>query len=364
MGWKQAYNEMRNLIAGDDEIRVTSRLTVIPERFRPRFYDLFDITRRAFIREQLPGCSNEMKQLRDLSVNVEERVRRMFHLEEVAVPIDLSKFLNDGEGRLSEILFDPLFELLQGQKGMEIFEEGARVALRGLYAELLQRAYQHWVILSLIELLGGSRSFSVKVPLIEMTPRDPQIVIDPKPIPKPYVTSKLTFLAEATPVFIVPDVIVDSAEIGRFVAFKKELGDVYSQTPVMWKAADANLEREWFSHEELRPLWKRYYALDLKRDVLVYVCDQLSDLALVADSERFARPDWVVICVSRSDHMENLHEKGRLYRDHLRPRSGIFMILMDSPKETPVSPFKGIDWLSVGFEQAKLLPILRSMKRS
>jgi hypothetical protein len=363
MKWRQAYADLRNLVTGDNEILLTPRVTLIPEQIRPRFYQLFDLTRTAFLREHLPDCSEETKRLRDLSASVEENIKRTFHLEEIVIPTDLRRFLNDGEGRLSEPLFDPLFELLRGERDVESFEKEASIVLEGLYAGLYQRAYRHWVILSLIELSRGSRAFSVKVPLIEMTARGPQIVIDPHPIPKPHGTSQLSFLSEAIPAFIVPDVIVDSTGIGRFVAFKTEMGDVYHQAQVMWKAADASPEREWFSHEELEPLWKRYHALDLKRDVLIYVCGQLSDLGLVADSERFARPDGVMIWVSRSDAMEKLHEKGRLYRDHLKPRSGVFMILLDSKKEIHVSPCEGIHWLPVALDQSKLLPILYSMNR-
>ena len=45
------------------------------------------------------------------------------------------------------------------------------------------------------------------------------------------------------------------------------------------------------------------------------------------------------------------------------PRSGMFMILMDSPGRPTSDRSEGIHWLPVGFEQTKLLPILSSMKR-
>jgi hypothetical protein len=363
MRWEQAYEELRTFAAGDSEIRLTPHVTIIPEQIRPRFYQLFDIARTAFIREHLPDSSEETKQLKDLYFDVEGRVKGMLDLEEVAIPSEVSRFLNETEGRLSEALFDRLFELLRDQMDVETFEKQTSIALRGLYAELFQQAYRNWAVLSLIESLRGRAHFSVKAPLIEMTARGPKRVIDPQPIPKPEATRQLSFLSETFPAFVVPNFIVDSAEIGRFVAFKTEIGDVYGQIQVMWRAADANPEREWFSHEELESLWKRYHTLDLKRDVLFYVCDRLSDLALVADSERFARPDGVVVSVSRKDEAEKLHEKGRLYKDHLRPRSGVFMILPDPSREISVSPTEGIHWLPVGFDTSKLLPMVHSLKR-
>jgi hypothetical protein len=363
MGWKQAYEELRGFAVGDSQIRLTPQVTIIPERVRPTFYQLFDNTRTTFVREQLPECSNETKRLRDLYFNVEEKVKRMLDLEEVVIPTGLSKFLKDTEGRLSEALFDRLFDLLRGQMDVETFEKKTSIVLKDLYSELFQQAYRYWAVLSLIELLRGRKHFSVKAPLIGMTARGPKIVTDPQAIPKPQAARQLSFFSETIPAFIVPNFVVDSAEIGQFVALKTEIGDVYSQAQVMWRAADASPEREWFFHEDLEPLWKRYHILDLKRDVLIYVCDRLSDGALVADSERFARPDGIIICVSRNDEMEKSYEKGRLYRDYLRPRSGIFMIFLDSPEETPVSPFEDIRWLPVGFEQTKLLPILHSLKR-
>ena len=182
---------------------------------------------------------------------------------------------------------------------VEIFEKETSIVLKDLYTELFEQAYRYWAVLSLIELLRGRKLFSVKAPLIEMTARGPNIVTEPQPIPKPQAARHLSFFSETIPAFIVPNFIVDSARDRAVCCLQDRNGDVYSQAQVMWRAADANPEREWFFHEDLEPLWKRYHILDLKRDVLFYVGDQLSDGALVADSERFARPDGVIICVSR-----------------------------------------------------------------
>ena len=364
MKWQQSYADLRNLVTDNETIWLTSRVTLIPEQIRPRFYQLFDLTRTAFLREHLPNYSEETKRLKALYSNVEESVKSMLGLEEIAISVDISRFLDETEGRLSEPLVDRLFQLLRDERDVETFEKESSLVLKNSYAELFHQVYRHWAALSLIKLLRGRRLFSVKVPLIEMTARGPKIATDPEPIPKPQETKQLSFLSEAIPAFTVPNFIVDSGEVGQFVAFTTEIRDVYGQAHVMWRAADANPERAWFSHEELEPLWKRYDTLDLKHDVLFYVCDQLPDLALVADSERFARPDGVMICASRSAGMEYLREKGCLYRDHLRPRSGVFMVLPDPPEETPISPLEDIHWLPVGLEQSKLLPIVRSMKRS
>ena len=65
MRWKQAYEELRT-VAGDSQIRLTPHVTIIPEQIRPRFYHLFDRTERHSSGSNLPDCSNETKQLRDL----------------------------------------------------------------------------------------------------------------------------------------------------------------------------------------------------------------------------------------------------------------------------------------------------------
>ncbi len=363
MKWRQAYADLRNLVADHDEIRLTPHVTLIPGQIRPRFYQLFDATRTAFLREHLPDYAEEMSQLKGFYFEVEESVKSMMGLEEIVVSAEVSRFLHETEERLSEPLFDRLFELLRDQTDVETFEKQSSIVLKNLYAELFHQAYRHWVVLSLIKLLGGRRLFSVKGPLIEMTARGPKIAVRPKPIPKPQETKRLSFLSESIPAFIVPNFIVDSGEAGQLVAFATEIRDLHSQSHAMWRAADADPGRGWFSHEALEPLWKRYDTLDLKQDVLFYVGDQWSELALVADSERFARPDGIMICVSRSGGTEYLHEKGRLYRDHLKPRSGVFMVLLNPAEEAPVGLFEEIYWLPAGFEQTKLFPIVRLLRQ-
>jgi len=362
MGWYQAYIKLRNFITERPEIQITYRVIAIPEDIRPEFYRLFNHVRRAFVKEQLPNFTKETRRLRENYVKAEEDVKKLLGLEEVSIATDLYKFLNDADGRLTQELFDLLFNLLKQQIDAETFEKEAAISLRSSYRELYQRAYQKWVALSLVKLLKTNKNFSVVVPSLEMTPRGPKIVVDPKPVPKPQESSQLSFLHDTTPVFIAPDFIIYSPKVEQFVAIRTEIGNLDITADVMWKASEVSAERQWYDLKDLEPLWRKYHTLGLRFDVFIYIHDRIEDIVLIADAERICRPDLILVCIAQEDKWERILEKGKIYRNFLNPKYGTFIVSRNpSGRFVQDKLEEGTYLLPIGFNQAKINSIVKAL---
>jgi hypothetical protein len=362
MMWFQAYEKLRHFITKHPEIQITRHVIAIPENIRPEFYRLFNQVRTDFVKKQFPNLPGETKRLKENYDQAEEDVKGLLELEKISIAMDLYHFLNDAKGRLSQELLDLLFNLLKNQIDVETFEKEATIDLKRSYRELFHWVYQKWIALSLVKLLKAKKNFSVPVPSIEMTPRGPKIVVDPKPVPKPENSREISFLHDTTPVFIVPDFIIYSSRIRRYVALRTEIGNLDTTAEVMWKASEISTERQWHSHKELEFLWRKYYTLDLKFDLFLYTHNRPKDIALIADVERICRPDLILVCMERGDPLEKGLEKSSLYKKFLNPKFGTFIV--------SISPFKKVGQdkmeeetflLTIGFNQAKMNSIVNAL---
>ena len=103
--------------------------------------------------------------------------------------------------------------------------------------------------------------------------------------------------------------------MSRFIAFKAQPGKPISP------AKEVSDDREWLTPPAL---------LELKSDLLVYTDSQLKNLALVADSRRFNRPDILVHFVNAGQAtLSDLHTVTELSTT-LRPIEGTFVLPVNS----------------------------------
>lgn len=362
MGWYQAYKKLQTFITKHPEIQITSHVITLPEHVRPNFYRLFNQVRKTFVKEQLPNLPRETQRLRENYFTAEGDVKRLLNLEEISVPMDLYKFLNDAKDRLAQDLFNLVFNLLKEQIDTETFEKEAAKNLKRSYRELFQWTYQKWMILSLVRLLKANKIFFVTVPPIEMTSRGPKIVIEPQSIPKPKESRQLSLLHDTTPVFIAPDFIIYSPLIHQFVSVGTEIGNLDMRAGVMWKAAEVSPGREWYTLEALEPLWMRCSPLDLRFDLMIYTHEKIEDLALIADSERICRPDLILVWLGRDDSLGKTIEKASLYKTFLNPKRGTFIVSQSPSKKLPQDKLdEGTFLIPIGFNQAKMNSIIGAL---
>jgi len=366
--WQKAYTELGNFVAGNPRIEIGRSVIVIPGDVRPEFYRLFGTVRVAFLEEKFPALLDEAKTLSRSYTTVEEEAIKLLGLADVETSARLNWFLRDPVNGLIRGLFDLLFDLLKGKIDAETFEQGASRNIESSFKDLYRSGYEKWVALSLVKLLASDKTFNVTPP--EFAPEQEMFQIGrEEPVPDPKESQRLSFEHGTSPAFIVPDFIVHSAKINRYVAIRTELGDA------VFTAKDATEKREWYSLNSIRA---KYGSVTLRPNLTIYVDDKLEDIALIADMGRICRPDLIIECMEQKGWPEKEGlEKVMLHHDILKPRLGTYIVSREPvpeevykelvPEEVPQEPTpqqepekrgEDIHILTVGFDQSQLAPII------
>jgi hypothetical protein len=251
-------------------------------------------------------------------------------------------------------LLDPLFDLLRGKVDEKEFAMRSALHLRNSYAKLYDSIFQKWTILILLKLVEADRNFSVDVPSLEIGSRGPVVSLEPKPVPFPQESKKLTFQKENVPAFCTPQIIVHSKKMDRYLSFGANLENIMSISRGFWTATDYNSKRKWHDLHFFRG------SLGLQSAMIVYIHDKLEDTALIADSKRIAKPDAILEFIGSDESPENGFERAAKYKDNLMPNSGVFIILPYSSIKSFDTRFEShIKVITVGLEPAKLKPLAK-----
>jgi len=350
-GWYQAYTELKDFVTGHHGIELDEDVVAIPEKVRPEFYRLFDASRTTFIEENFSELLYKPRALSERYIKVEEEVINLLRLDGISMPVGLHRFLRDPKNQLVRGLFDPLFDLLRGKTNVEAFGKEASRSIEDSFKELYRLGYEKWVVLSLVKLLESNKSFHL--PLRQPTFKEimKHLPTSEEPVPLPEESNSLSFEHEMTSILIVPDFIVYSAKIDRYIAVRSEFKQA------IWVAADINQEREWYTFDFIT---EKNALVDLESGLLVYIDDSPEDLALIADSTKVLRPDLIVECVEPKDwHEEDELENAKLRHDVFKPKVGTYVVCGGAvPEHIPEKLEADIHLLTVGFDQSKLDPII------
>jgi len=319
--WQKAYEELVNFVAGNPRVKIEMNVIAIPGDLRPEFYRLFDSVRVTFLEEKFPALLNEAKTLSHSYITVEEDVIKLLGLTDILLPATLNWFLHDPINGLKRGMFYPLFDLLKGKIDAGAFEQVPSRNIEGSFRDLYRSGYEKWVTLSLVKLLASDKVFNVTAPEIDL-----DVVVrgeDSEPsieesVPEAEESKHLSFAHEAEAAFIVPDFIVHSAKVNRYVAIGTELGKA------IFAANNASYKREWYS---LSSIGKEYGPVFKWPDLVIYIADEPEDINLVADAKRICRPDLIIECMEQKGWPEKEGlEKVRLHHDILKPRLGTYIV--------------------------------------
>jgi hypothetical protein len=283
--WLQAFRGLQRFIDDHPSVEITDNLVSVDESVRPQFFELFDQVRHAFLLDHLPAFMEEAAALGPAYRKAERELIRRLGITEVLMPAEVRRFLEDPTEQLSRELFDLVFELLRENIEPEDFEEQGLALAQHAVERLYGHAYNKWATLELALAFEPEKIFEVPLP----APSSKQIVKH-RPgqrlaVPVPSLATQLAFEVKRASVLLAPDFILRSALLDTYVAFRTALGRA------RWAAAGYPAGRQWLDLEDLMEV---YGTLDLDPDVLLYVDDDLQDIALVADAERFCRPDLCV----------------------------------------------------------------------
>lgn len=357
--WKKLFEKLREFIAENCSTKIQHNTIDISEDVRPAFYNLFDKVRDMFIYEEFPELIEEAEFLSKAYINSEQKLTDLLNLEEILMPNDVQRFLHEPLKQMRREIFDLLFDLLNGRIDMGEFISTAKANVTSSFRQLYRQGYEKWVVLSLLMQFEPDKVFSV--PVIKPTSKQiiKRSVTAKESLPLPVETKRIYFEVGGSDVLLIPDVIVHSTVIDKYVAFRTELGKA------MWKANRFNNKREWYS---IMSLMEKFGISNIRPDLLIYVGDNLEDISLISDSENICRPDMCIECIdgvtlNKELLREKLQEAGFINKV-LNPVFGGLIVANQKMPEYAHEIFEQeINFIEADFKDPELNLIVNTIKK-
>jgi len=356
--WRKYYDALLAFIENEAGVEIKSDLISIDKTVRKEFYKKFDKVRASFLAQRISEWLDEAQFLATKYAKIEGQLTELLRLREVMMPEDLRRFLFDPMKQMVRDLFDPLFELIQEKIEPEEFEERAQQAVNESFRNYYQMGYIKWFVLSLIQKLEPERIYEVPLP----QPSSKEIIKHRQDIrqniPFPRETKVLSFEVGRRDVLLIPDFIVRSAALEKYVAFRTDLGKA------IWRATYHSEERDWFLIEDIV---EKYGMISLKPDLLLYMDENLQDVSLVADSETICQPDLQVFFMDQLEasekRMSQELEEARLAHEILKPIKGTRLITKHHlPESLTAETDKDMGIIHFGFNNLKWEGLLSLLK--
>ena len=333
--WRKSYEELVDFICDQPGMVIREDLVSIDKELRSLFYKKFNKVRASFLVPDYSDWLDEANFLSSKYMHVEDYLSDCLRLEDILMPSQLERFLSNPVKQVVRDLFDPLFELLQSKIEPEEFEERAKENVNDAFKHLYQMGYIKWFVLSWIKNIDPEKIYAIPLP----QPSSKQMIFHrdhyKQNIPFPEETKIIGFEVRRRDVILIPDFIIRSARLEKYVAFRTEIGKA------LWQAAYHSEKREWFSIESIV---EEYGVRALKPDLLIYMDENLEDVSLVADCNKFCRPDLMLFFLDQleidEENAERKMEELRCAHAILRPTKGTCVI---SKHHIPNSWVKGLD---------------------
>jgi hypothetical protein len=348
--FRQAYEDLVEFIRKHPEIEIHESVTSIPEHVRTDFYHRFNAVRKVFIEERFSGLLRSAGLLQQNYAEAERGLSGFISWEETPETSRVRRFLLDISDSMVRELFDPLFDLLKGKETSEGFERTGIARVSANWPDLFQGGYEKWAVLSLIKLLEPDKFLRVNVLPLKQGERAKSAAYAPwDDVPPPKEAKDFFFSQPRNTVLSVPDLIVHSTRLNRFVGFRSEFSDG------LYKGLNPSQRREWL------PLDTGMLLLLESGLTLVYVAEEPEQIAMIADATRFCRPDLILLCLNTQD-MERAKALEMLSRmdQRVAPRIGSLGILTEAWPE-PVELDPRIRFLDVGFDSSRLQEVIMTL---
>jgi len=359
----QAYAELLDFIANHPEIEIGESVTSIPEDVRPDFYARFNSARNVFVEEKFPEYLSKSRRLQEEYYKAIDDAAGLLSPEDAPEINRLRRYLRDPKESLARELFDPLFDLLKKRETPDSFEKRASAGICELFPVVYRGGYEKWVILGLANLLEAEKA--LRVPVRELQPGDRAKSAAYAPmeeVPSPMESSAFFFSQPAKAIFAVPDFIIRSAKLNRFIGIRSEFKEG------IYNALNASHEREWY------PVDVDLLILLASGLTLVYVDERPERVSLIADASKFCRPDLLLWCVdTQAVSRKEALGKMAIADLRLRPSRGSFIAANDSwPESGDPDELRALNEqmrgeasrirvLTVGFDCLQLSPVIEAL---
>jgi hypothetical protein len=318
--WQQLLKELQQYIQNNSEIRIERHSISIPENLRPEFYGLFRQIQVELVKDRYPSLLSEARLLSLNYIEIESKISRAkynpdkkntgtpkkaakknasclwrkmlgrfnpgsFKLDGILLEANLDEFLHVPLDAFTRVLFDPLFDLIQGKSDINELERIADEKINTVFDKLYKQGYARWLILNLIKLLESDALFNVV-----------SDEISPKAVMKQEVNAKEARSQLSSPektsvlafnhgrnmhTFSNVDILDHSNNLKKYIGFKTKYETAAHEVAV-------NLtQRPSLPYETVKNVLK-------EGPILIYAGDQAQDASLVADKKQFWCPDMII----------------------------------------------------------------------
>jgi hypothetical protein len=340
--WKDALAQLREFIAKNAEIILVESEISIPQSLREEFYQRFDAVRKASVEDHLDMLPVNARVLSEQYIQAEKEAMDLLGVENIGMPVDLYTFLHNPEEGLIRVLYNRLFDLLQGKITEDEFEKMSVMDLSAAVTNLFRLGYEHWAGLIMIKLLEPDQAFFVDL--------DEDF--------KPYLSelTEVSFGRQAHhPTMRIPEFVVHSRKFDCLVALKMALVPEIEGYVVAFKPA-------------VRPKKKTgdtSFALDSRVILLTFMKDS-KDIPVYADIYECTRtsPDFMVEFIDGQE-LQNANALLQVQRHYeaLNPKYGASLIVVgDSNASAPDSIPKNIRTIYAGFDQTILETMMDAIR--
>jgi hypothetical protein len=337
--WKHKYGILKNFVSSNPEIHIEPYEVCIPEDLRGSFYKLFDDIRGAFIESWNSSFCFDVYSLSKNFIASENALSETLN-HSIALPQDLSSFLHDPKVGMMRLIYNRLFELVQGKILEDDFERIVEGDLTADATEMFRIGYETWAALALIILLEPDELLGVALDGDD----------------RPLITEmrEIAFGRQFHhPAKRIPEFIFHSKKLDSYVAFKMPLAREVNSYYVPIELPTQRLLRNRNGDSSS--------VLD-HRMIFLSVVKDLKETPVFADLHKRTvnSPDLSIEFVMEQD-LSDSEIIGQIQNrvEIMKPRFGGAVVLMDSmSKSVPLKITETIDAFAVGLEQSRLQPII------
>jgi len=334
--WQKAYKELQDFIAAHPEVVIERGRVSIPNDTRGEFYQSFDTVREAFVDEKYPALPVEVVTLSDSYNKVERAIIELLKLESISILTAIQSFLHNPKQGLMREIYNNLFDLLQGKIEVGTFEQEASRKIDIRVRDFCKWGYEMWLVLSLLKLLEPEKAY--------------QLILDTSSTNHLEETKNISVGQERPyAVSMLPDFIVYSNKVGKYVALKSEL----------------RMHIDRYYGQAVEPE-ERKGPTDIptgfgSRVLIVHFIENPENIILAdSDTGKITNPEVAIECLEQKElHDVTSVDEVKHRHELLKPRLGTYLVFREPVSKISLDETSdNIHFLEVGLDQSKLESII------
>lgn len=337
--WQRQYGLLKDYVAANPQIQIEPCEVCIPEDLRGGFFQYFNNVRGAFVESWQHSLALDVHSLSKNFLAAETALSEALKIH-LALALDLSSFLHNPKEGMMRLIYNRLFELIQGKISEEEFENAAQGDLGSEATAMFRLGYETWAALALILMLEPDAIAG--------------IALDSGHKPVVAEIKEIAFGRQCHhPAKRVPEFIFHSKKLDSYIAFKMPLAREVNSYRIPDEIPTQRLLRNRNGDTSS--------ALD-RRMIFLSAVKDLKETPVFADihERTVTSPDLTIEFLleqdlSASDMVGQVQNRVEI----TKPRLGGALVLMDAkPKSEPLRIAEKINAFSVGLEPSGLRPVL------